>query len=868
MRLWRYGREIEQLGQRYRLDGALGSGGMADVCLAWDERDEREVAIKVIKPDVLDQRSLDRFLKEAGQVANWQHPNILRIYSDLKLELLDAAQGAIVPYIVMEYAQGGDLQKRMTSGQPYPLAETLEIFAQLCSAVAYAHAHGIIHRDLKPLNILFRELPNGAEQVVLSDFGLAVEMDATHHTFARGGTLPYMAPEQLLKGRVEAASDIFALGVILYQLCTGHLPFRRTLLDLRRADAFALPAPPSSLEPELPAALDEAILTALNEDPAARYPDAEQFWHAVQESISSLQTSTRDRSQPIARSGRQARNPYSTRILRDSSPYSTEPRHTSHPTQSDPKSLTGRASRSRRDGIASSGRSTLDSHPAASRHFQTRILPPDSSPGSPSHHSYGSFGLPDPNATPVMSEPDIDTDAEAGGIVGGRVTRGGNGMNGGNVGGNATHPPNDVGARFISPSRPTPPSGSINPFGGGVGRGNGGGRNGLVNRAPTSLGGWVGLPVRVGMLVAVVLLLAGGLVYFVPGMRDRLIPGASVTVLITPASQSVQRSYTVPANNVSARQVTSSQAQSQVAQASGHRQIQATQAKGQLTFFNSAFVAQQIPAGTTVTGKDGVQVKTDANANIPPDNSNTGAVGKVSVPAHSTNAGAKGNIAVLDLDQTCCIPNNPVFVRNLNAFTGGQDAQNYAFVQQGDVDAVANPLVKTLTKQGQNAVQGRLNAGEQIAGAPQCTPNVATDPQHPVGDTGVNVASTTVNVTVQCSAEAYNTSQLQGQVAGQQQGAASPAPNYSPAGSSIGRVTVQGPNLLVNAATTWIYQIDRGQQQRMAQSIVGMTAAAATRQLASAPGVRNVVIQGLSAASQLPGDPTRISIVIQPIGKS
>ncbi len=854
MRLWRYGREIEQLGQRYRLDGALGSGGMADVCLAWDERDEREVAIKVIKPDVLDQRSLDRFLKEAGQVANWQHPNILRIYSDLKLELLDAAQGAIVPYIVMEYAQGGDLQKRMTGGQPYPLAETLEIFAQLCSAVAYAHAHGIIHRDLKPLNILFRALPNGAEQVVLSDFGLAVEMDATHHTFARGGTLPYMAPEQLLKGRVEAASDIFALGVILYQLCTGHLPFRRTLLDLRRADAFALPAPPSSFEPELPAALDEAILTALNEDPAARYPDAEQFWHAVQESISSLQTSTRDRSQPIARAGRQTRNPYSTRILRDSSPYSTEPRHTSHPTQSDPNSLSARASRSRRDGVASSGRSTLDSHPAA-RQFQTRILPPDSTPGSPSHHSYGPFGLPDPNATPVMSEPDIDTDAEAGGIVGGRVTRGGNAMNGSNISrngtgvnpgmvgrgngvqrnGNANHPPNVIGARFISPS-PRP------------------------SRLP--------IPLRVGVVVVVVLLLAGGFVYFVPGMRDRLIPGASVTVLITPASQSVQRSYTVPANNVSARQVTSSQAQSQLAQASGHRQIQATQAKGQLTFLNGSFANPfTINAGTSVVGKDGVSVTTDKTIIIPHADPNNGD-GQATVAAHAVTGGNRGNILTLDINQTCCSGGSLIFVKNSVAFTGGQDAQNYAFVQQGDVNAVANPLVNTLTKQGQNAVQGRLNAGEQIAGAPQCTPNVATDPQHPVGDTGVNVASTTVNVTVQCSAEAYNQSQLQGQIASQQQGAPSPAPNYAPGGSSIGRVTVQGANLLVNATTIWIYQIDREQQQRMAQSIVGMTAASATRQLANAPGVRGVVIQGLSAASQLPGDPTRISIVIQPIGNS
>ncbi len=820
MRLWRYGREIEQLGQRYRLEGALGSGGMADVCLAWDGHDEREVAIKVIKPDALDQRSLDRFLKEAAQVANWHHPNILHIYSDLKLELLDAAQGAIIPYIVMEYAQGGDLQKRLTSGQPYPLAETLDIFAQLCSAVSYAHEHGIIHRDLKPLNILFRALPNAAEQVVLSDFGLAVEMDATHHTFARGGTLPYMAPEQLLKGHVEAASDIFALGVILYQLCTGRLPFRRSLLDLRRADAFALPPPPSSFEPSLPADLDEAILTALNEEPAARYADAGQFWHAVQESISSLQTSTRDRSLPISRSGNAQRGPQ-TRILRDSSPFSTEPRQTSHPTRSDPDVSSGRASR--RDVTSSPTRSTLDSHPAA-RRFQTRILPPDASQSSPAPRI--SFGLAPPDLDAVVvSEPEIDTDA----------------------GYSASRARPVPSVPRLPGTRPTPrPPTSQVPR--------------RTSSTPRHFSPRIGITISVAL---VVLLIAGGLVYFVPALHDRLLPGATVTVLITPARQSVPRAYTIPAPNASARQVTSSQAQSQTAQASGHRQIQATQAKGQLTFFNSAFVAQKILANTTVAGKDGVQVVTDADANIPPDNSNTGAVGRVSVPAHATNAGAKGNIAVLDLDRTCCIPNNPVFVRNLNAFTGGQDAQSYNFVKQSDVDAVANPLVKTLTTQGQAGLKARLNTGEQIAGAPQCTPDVASDPRHPVDDTGVNVAATTVNVTVQCSAEAYNQGQLQDQVTRQQQSAAPPGPNYGPGGSNVTRVMVQGTNLLVNVTTTWIYQIGPERQQRLAQGIVGLTVAAATRQLTRETGVRSVVVEGLSAASQLPRDPARISIVIQ-----
>ena len=232
MKVWRYGCAIERLGGRYRLDGSLGSGGMADVYLAWDEREKREVAIKIMKTHDLDQQTLNRFLKEASQVVGWNYLHILRVYEDAKLELLDAANGSIVPYIVMEYVTGGDLHKRLKPGQPYPLAETLRIFAQLCSAVQYAHERNVIHRDLKPLNILFRRLPDGSEQVVLSDFGLAVQVDATHHTFAHGGTLAYMAPEQF-RGQAIRASDIFALGVILYQLCTGKLPFRHSLQDLQ-----------------------------------------------------------------------------------------------------------------------------------------------------------------------------------------------------------------------------------------------------------------------------------------------------------------------------------------------------------------------------------------------------------------------------------------------------------------------------------------------------------------------------------------------------------------------------------------------------------------------------------------------------------
>ncbi len=282
MKLWRFGRPIEYLDHRYRLDGVLGSGGMADVCLAWDEREQREVAVKVLKSDNLDQVTLNRFMQESMHTIGWNHPHLLRIYESRQIELVDPAQSSVLFYLVMEYARGGDLQKRLTPGKPFPLSAAFALFRQLCDAVQYAHEQGVIHRDLKPLNVLFRRPELGPEEVVLSDFGLAVQVEASHHTFARGGTLAYMAPEQF-QGSAQPASDIFALGVILYQLCTGQLPFRRALQDLPRLLSGPVPVPtrPSLLNPDLPPELDEVLLRALRELPTERYRSAREYWDAI-----------------------------------------------------------------------------------------------------------------------------------------------------------------------------------------------------------------------------------------------------------------------------------------------------------------------------------------------------------------------------------------------------------------------------------------------------------------------------------------------------------------------------------------------------------------------------------------------------------
>src|SRR5579883_118503 len=287
MQFWYHGHAIERLGRRYRLDGHLGSGGMAEVCLAWDEREGRRVALKMLKADDLDQESLNRFMKEAAQIVHWRHPHILRVYDTMQIELLDPAHGALLFYFVMEYASGGDLQKRLTPGSPFPLSASFALFRQLCDAVQYAHEHGVVHRDLKPLNILFRRPARGPEQVVLSDFGLAVQVDASHYTFARGGTLGYMAPEQFA-GEISPACDIFALGVILYQLCTGRLPFRRQLQDLPHVQEAPPPAPPSRLNPEMPPELDAPILRALHTAPAERYPSARAFWQAIEQVLTAV----------------------------------------------------------------------------------------------------------------------------------------------------------------------------------------------------------------------------------------------------------------------------------------------------------------------------------------------------------------------------------------------------------------------------------------------------------------------------------------------------------------------------------------------------------------------------------------------------
>jgi serine/threonine protein kinase len=814
------------VGHRYRLEGMLGSGGMADVCLAWDLVGKREVAIKVIKQENMDQRALDRFSKEAEKVVLWNHPNILRVYTNVRMELLDKEQGSILPYIVMEYAEGGDLHRRLTAGQPYDLSETLPLFRQLCSAVAYAHEHGVIHRDLKPLNILFRVLPDGTEQPVLSDFGLAVEVGATHFTYARGGTLPYMAPEQL-RGVVVPESDIFALGVILYQLCTGRMPFRRTLADVGRyihdPRPPAPPTRPSRLQALLPEALDAVLFRALHHDPEHRYADALELWEAVEAAF--FDPPKRHRSfRAFDERSRPASLDHETLSMR---------------LDDDEDLALDEESFSPRDTFI---------YPSAR---PTRVLPYDTEEfddpeGPPS-------GLP-PRHRRSM-QPDT-LDLEDADPVDPPLRRSPRGRP---TGGYASRRYQTRGLRSrdyqtqdeVPRARPA----SLQ----------------QATRIPRTAARTSGKRGRGVMLVSIVIaLLVGGLLTWLLPFRGLSGFGqaSQATVKLTVSGQEVSDSFIVSGVEqnpdlahlrVTMHEYSTTESASQDATATGQTKTEGAHAQGILKFTNGAFVTQTVPAGTQLTSKSGIKVITDAEVIIPSANSDTRDLGTVLVPAHAIDLGPEGNIPALDIDTTCCSQYNSIYVKNEKPFTGGQDAASYTFVQQADVDKVAKPLAERLKGQGVQKLKGQLRAGEASVGEPQCTPKVASE--QPIGDQGRTIERTKVTVSQNCRVLAYNKQEVETLVRQRLSAKATADAGKDVALSDQISTTVKPCDckngMIVEAKSVATPFFNPLQQQHLAKSIAGRTVDEAIKALKQQQGVRDVVIE-VGGANRLPQEPAAI----------
>ena len=259
----------------YRLGDALGKGATGIVYEGTDLTSGRMVAIKTLAlTQRLDLDSLAeakiRFFHEAGAAQRLSHPDIVKVYA--------AGEDHEIAYIAMELLKGKDLTRYTNKGERLPLASLLSIFARVADALAYAHAQGVVHGDIKPANIVWEP---ETDNVKISDFGMAQMGEFLSEGFGMlHGTPSYMSPEQLAGEGVDGRSDLFSLGVSLYQLACGELPFRGESIGQLRYRISREPHPDIRLyRPDLPACVAAIIDRALAKDPVERYQDGTQMAH-------------------------------------------------------------------------------------------------------------------------------------------------------------------------------------------------------------------------------------------------------------------------------------------------------------------------------------------------------------------------------------------------------------------------------------------------------------------------------------------------------------------------------------------------------------------------------------------------------------
>jgi serine/threonine-protein kinase len=262
------------LADRYQVEDVIGRGGMSEVHRGRDRRLSRPVAVKVLRKDLARNPAMqERFRLEAQNAADLNHPNIVAVY-----DTGDQVEGELtIPYIVMEFVDGEVLRDMLSRDGPPPPRRALEIVADICVALDFSHRHGVVHRDIRPGNVML----NRAGVVKVMDFGTArVGTAGQSVTTATAviGTAHYLAPEQIDGGRVDARSDIYSVGCVLYELLTGTPPFTApSAVAVAYQHVREVARPPSEVRAGLPRQLDAIVLKALSKNPLNRYQNAGQL---------------------------------------------------------------------------------------------------------------------------------------------------------------------------------------------------------------------------------------------------------------------------------------------------------------------------------------------------------------------------------------------------------------------------------------------------------------------------------------------------------------------------------------------------------------------------------------------------------------
>ncbi|MFI5210232.1 MAG: serine/threonine-protein kinase, partial [Gemmatimonadales bacterium] len=272
------------LSDRYQIERELGAGGMATVYLAHDLKHDREVAVKVLKPDLAAVLGTERFLSEIKTTAALQHPNILPLFDSGRTGGQADGRTDDFLFYVMPYVEGESLRDRLDRDKQLSIAEAVRIATEIASALDYAHHHKVIHRDIKPENILLHD-----GRAVVADFGIALAVQEAGgarltETGIAVGTPYYMSPEQSMAERdIDGRTDIYALGCVLYEMLAGEPPYTGPTAQAVIAKRINHPVPSvRTLRETVPESVDRALTSALAKSPADRFATAAAFAAALE----------------------------------------------------------------------------------------------------------------------------------------------------------------------------------------------------------------------------------------------------------------------------------------------------------------------------------------------------------------------------------------------------------------------------------------------------------------------------------------------------------------------------------------------------------------------------------------------------------